>query len=203
MNALDLSADIGLVAVGCLTANICVGLLIAMRYSPVRYWPHRRFDVFRLHRWTGYGAIVFVLLHPAVLLAVKQPHFRVFDVVIPVSSPSQPFWNTVGAVALYLLAVVIVSSIARVSLGRRWWRRLHWLNYPAAVALFLHSVFTDPQLKGGPVDYLDGEKVYLELCFVAIVALSMVRLRHHIRKDRLERARHVGRYAHAEEQVIG
>jgi len=64
-------------------------------------------------------------------------------------------------------------------------------------------VFTDPQLRGGPVDYLDGEKVYLELCFLAIVVLSIVRLRHHIRKDRRERARHLGRYAHAEEQVLG
>src|SRR5215469_16544734 len=132
MTPLDLSADLGLVAAGCLTLNICIGLLMAMRYSPVRYWPHHRFDIFRLHRWTGYGASVFVLLHPVVLLAVKQPHFRIFDVVLPISSPSQPFWNTVGAIAFYLLAIVIISSVLRVKLGRRWWRWLHWLNYPAA-----------------------------------------------------------------------
>jgi hypothetical protein len=34
LNVLDLAADIGLVAVGFATANICIGLLIWGRYSP-------------------------------------------------------------------------------------------------------------------------------------------------------------------------
>jgi hypothetical protein len=36
MNAIDLSADIGLLAVGLVTLNLAVGLLIAVRYSPWR-----------------------------------------------------------------------------------------------------------------------------------------------------------------------
>lgn len=196
MSPIDLSADTGLVAAGFLTANICIGLLIAMRYSPVRYWPRHRFDIFRIHRWTGYAGIILVLLHPAILLFVKQPHFRLFDVVIPVKSPLQPLWNTIGAVALYLLGIVVVSSIVRVRVGRKWWRKLHWLNYPAAAALFLHGIVADPELKGAPVDYLDGEKVYLEICVFAIAVLALVRWRVHARKDRVERERHVGRYAH-------
>ncbi|MBV8206712.1 MAG: ferric reductase-like transmembrane domain-containing protein [Acidobacteria bacterium] len=203
MTLLDLSADLGLIAVGFITANLCIGLLIAMRYSPVRCWPHRRFDVFRLHRWTAYGASIFLVLHPAVLLWLKKPRFRMLDVLIPVWSPNQPLWNTVGAIALYLLAIVVASSILRVRVGRHWWRLLHWLNYPAAAALFLHGVFTDPDLKGARVDYLDGEKVYIELCLLAVLVLSLVRWRYQVRKDRLERARHIGRYAHSEDAVAG
>jgi hypothetical protein len=53
MNAVDLSSDVGLVAVELVTVNLSVGLLLAVRYSPWRYWPHRRFNIFRMYNWTG------------------------------------------------------------------------------------------------------------------------------------------------------
>ena len=39
MTVLDLCAYLGLAAVGTATANMVLGLLIALRYSPVRLWP--------------------------------------------------------------------------------------------------------------------------------------------------------------------
>ena len=36
MNAIDLSADFGLIAIILATLNVCMGVLIAVRYSPVR-----------------------------------------------------------------------------------------------------------------------------------------------------------------------
>ena len=47
ITAIDLSADVGLVAVGLVTLNLLLGLMMALRYSPVRYWPHRHFNYFR------------------------------------------------------------------------------------------------------------------------------------------------------------
>jgi hypothetical protein len=47
MNAIDLSADFGLLAIILASLNICVGVLIAVRYSPVRCWPHLRLNIFR------------------------------------------------------------------------------------------------------------------------------------------------------------
>src|SRR5215475_10051328 len=107
MNAIDLSADVGLVAVGAITANLLVGSLMAMRYSPWRYWPHRRFDIFRLHRWTGYSALAVVILHPIPLL-FSTTRFRMVDIAYPVHSPSQPLENTIGAIALYSALIVVV-----------------------------------------------------------------------------------------------
>ena len=48
VTALDLSAYIGLTAIGSATANMFLGVLMACRYSPVRQWPHRQFNYFRL-----------------------------------------------------------------------------------------------------------------------------------------------------------
>jgi DMSO/TMAO reductase YedYZ heme-binding membrane subunit len=89
----------------------------------------------------------------------------------------------------------VITSLARVAIGRRIWKRLHYLNYVAAAALFVHGIFTDSLLNNRPVDWLDAEKVLIEACFLAVVVFSLLRLRFGIRKEQRERAQHVGRYA--------
>src|SRR5215467_10190667 len=64
ISVLDLSAYLGLTAVGAVTLNMILGTLMAFRYSPVRYWPHRKFNYFRLHKFSGYVALVTGAAHP-------------------------------------------------------------------------------------------------------------------------------------------
>jgi sulfoxide reductase heme-binding subunit YedZ len=175
ISVLDLSAYIGLVAVAAVSLNMVLGIMMAFRYSPVRSWPHRRFNYFRLHNWLGYIALAGSLLHPALLLN-KQPTFRVRDLLYPVHSPSQPLENTVGAVALYLLGFVVITSYFRLRLGRRLWKAFHFGVYIAALPLFFHSLLTDPDLKNS-VDWLDGGKIFIELAILAIVILTVLRFR--------------------------
>jgi len=121
ITTLDLSAYIGLTAVGAITFNMLLGTLMVFRYSPVRQWPHRRFNYFRLHNISGYLALSLALIHPIVLLFNKSTRFRVLDLLYPIHSPSQPLENTIGAIALYVLAIVLVTSYLRLQLGRRAW----------------------------------------------------------------------------------
>jgi len=179
---LDLCAYLGLIAVGAVTANMLLGTLMVFRYSPVRSWPHRRFNYFRLHNWTGYIALFFAVVHPIILLFNKSPHFRVLDLVYPVHSPQQPLENTLGAIALYIVAVLVVTSYLRIRLGRHLWKALHYSIYVGAIALFWHSLFTDPDLKGAPIDWLDGGKVFVEACTVIILIASLLRWRHSRKK---------------------
>lgn len=178
LTVLDLCAYLGLVAVGAVTLNLLLGMLMALRYSPHRSWPHRRYNYFRLHNWSGYLALSVSLLHPAILLMNQDPRFRLLDLVYPVHSPSQPLENTVGAGALYVLAFVVVTSYLRLRLGRRLWKSFHFTIYLAAAALFFHSLFTVPGLKDAPIDWLDGGKLFVESCFVLIAFLGLLRWRH-------------------------
>ncbi len=57
MTAVDLSGTTGLIAMGLLTLNILLGLLLSTNYNPVRRWPHRKIEIFTLHNWTGYIAL--------------------------------------------------------------------------------------------------------------------------------------------------
>jgi sulfoxide reductase heme-binding subunit YedZ len=175
---LDLTAYIGLTAIGAITLNILLGVMMAFRYSPVRNWPHRRFNYFRLHNWTGYLAVTITLLHPLPLLFNKSPKFRVLDILYPVHSPQQPLENTIGAMALYIVALMVITSYFRIQLGRRTWKAFHFTVYLAAFALFWHSLFTDPDLRGAPIDWFDGGKVFVEVCSLLILVASLFRARH-------------------------
>jgi predicted ferric reductase len=179
---LDFSAYVGLAAVGAITLNMLLGLLMAFRYSPHRSWPHRRFNYFRFHNWTGYIALAVSIFHPVILLFSKNPRFRILDLVYPVHSPAQPLDNTIGAIALFLLAFVVVTSYLRIRLGRHLWKSFHFFIYVAAAALFWHSLFTDPALKNAPVDWFDGGKLFVESCLLLIAATSWLRLRRACKK---------------------
>jgi predicted ferric reductase len=177
VTVLDLCAYLGLGAVGAATVTLFLGLLMAMRYSPVRHWPHRRVNVFALHQWTAYLAVVLTLLHPVVLLFQHAPSFRVVDLLWPIHSPLQPKLNLAGAVALYLLCLLLITSLLRTRIGRPLWRRLHYLAFPAVALIFLHSILTDPLLKDGHPDLLDGGKVFVEIASLLSTAAVIMRLR--------------------------
>jgi predicted ferric reductase len=178
ITVLDLSAYVGLLAVAAVTLNVLMGLLMAFRYSPHRSWPHRRFNYVRLHNWTGYIALAVSIVHPVILLFSKDPRFRILDLLYPIHSPAQPLDNTIGAIALYLLVFVAVTSYMRIRLGRHLWKSLHFFIYFAAAALFWHSLFTDPALKNAPLAWSDGGKLFVQSCLLVVATVSLLRLRH-------------------------
>lgn len=159
-----------------LTINTLLGVLISMRYSPVRRWPHRRLPIFQLHNWTAYIALGLVLAHPVLLLCSSSAGFHIGDVLWPLSSPGQRLYNCLGALAFYAVSFVVVTSYFRIRIGRKFWKALHYVAYPAAAVLFAHGLLIDPNLKKLPPDLLDGEKVLVEVCFLLAVAGSLYRL---------------------------
>jgi|SRR4029077_398352 predicted ferric reductase len=186
MTILDLSADVGLVAVVLATANICIGLLIAVRYSPWRLWPHRRINIFAIHKWTACLLLSSIVIHPIILLFSGSTRWRLMDIALPVRSPVQPLENTIGAVGLYLIVVVLLTSYFRLRLGRRQWKLFHYLVYAAAVCVFIHGILADPQLKGLAIDPLDGEKLLVESCLLIVALATSWAWRYRLSKERNE-----------------
>ena len=180
MSAVDLSGTIALGAIGLLTANLLLGLLLSVGYNPVRQWPRRRLKLFTFHNWTGYAALAAVALHAGALLFSSDPRFSIAGVLWPVHSPVQPKTTTVGAIGFYLLAFAVLTSLKRVraAIGRHWWRLFHWTTYAAAAAFFVHGVIADPLLQGRAPDLIDAEKVYIELCALGVLVATMLRIKH-------------------------
>ncbi len=178
--AIDISSVVGLVAVGMFTAQILLGLLVSTGYNPVRRWPRRRIKIFQLHNWLGYIALATACLHPLILLWATTKDgrgFRLFDLAVPLWSPVQPIPTTLGAVAFYLVAFVVLTSYFRRVFGHHNWKLLHYTAYAAAIVFYVHGVWADPLLQNRPVDWIDAEKVYVEGCAALILAATIWRVK--------------------------
>ncbi len=180
MTAVGVSGTIALGAIGLLTVNLLLGLLLSVGYNPARQWPRQRVKLFTLHNWTGYVAFAAVVLHAGALLFSSDPRFRLYDVLVPIESPVQPLSNNLGAVGFYLVAIVVVTSLrrARSALGRHWWKLVHYTTYAAAVVFFTHGVIADPLLQNRPIDFIDAEKVYVEACALVVAGATTWRISH-------------------------
>ena len=175
--AIDVSSVIGLVAVGMFTAQILLGLMLSVGYNPLRQFPHRRLKLFTFHNWLGYIGLATAFTHPVVLLFSSTAGFRPFDIIIPIWSPTQPFENTLGAIAFYFVAFVVLTSYFRRVFGRHRWKQLHYTSYAAAIVFYVHGTLADPLLQHRPVDFIDAEKMYVEGCALLVIAATVWRFR--------------------------
>jgi predicted ferric reductase len=169
-----------------LTLNLLLGLLVKTNYNPAVQWPRRKlpWPLFKIHNWTAYVAIAVVVLHPVILLFSSTAGFKLRDILLPIHSPGQTVYNTLGALAFYTLALVVITSYFRPNLGYRPWKKLHYAAYLAAALMFVHGTLIDPDLKNRPTDFLDGEKLLVEGCFLLVLAASIWRVRRGSEKQR-------------------
>jgi methionine sulfoxide reductase heme-binding subunit len=176
--AIDVSSALGLTALGMFTAQILIGLLLSVGYNPIRRWPRQRWiKLFTFHNWLGYIGLATALVHPLILLTSSTAGFRLLDIVVPIWSPVQPIPTTLGAIAFYLVALVVLTSYFRRVFGRHRWKQLHYTAYAAAAVFYLHGVWADPLLKNRPVDFIDAEKVYVEGCALLVAGATAARFR--------------------------
>jgi len=177
MSAIDLSSYFGLTAMTLLTLNIMIGLVMSVKYNPVRGWPHRRINTFKIHNWTAYIALTIASIHPLIILFSSTAKFNFLDILYPVNAPKQPWINVLGALSLYSLVFVVLTSYFRRELGRKTWKTLHFTAYATAALFYVHGILTDPTLKDAPIDFFDGEKVYIELCMLLVIVAIGFRVR--------------------------
>ena len=176
--AIDVSSVLGLIAVGILTAQILLGLLLSVGYNPLRQFPHQRVKLFTFHNWLGYIGLSTASIHPLMLLFSSTAGFTWFDILVPIWSPTQPIPTTLGAIAFYLVAFVVLTSYFRKVFGRHRWKQLHYVAYAAALVFYVHGTWADPLLKNRPVDFIDAEKAYVEGCGLLVLAATIWRFRY-------------------------
>ena len=95
-----------------------------------------------IHQFLATAAFVLLGVHIGGLLLDRFVHFSPLDVAVPMHSSYKAVPVAFGIVALYSLAVVIVSSWARKRLSTKLWRALHLLAVPTFAMALVHGVFT-------------------------------------------------------------
>jgi sulfoxide reductase heme-binding subunit YedZ len=190
MEVVDISSVIGLMAMGILTLNLLMGMLLGTAYktNPVyKKLPARlkKASLYKLHNYTAYVALLLVLLHPVLLLFDAATKFTWVDILLPINAPHQKFWVCLGALALFAVVLVVVTSQKAVKkrMTFRTWKNIHLVSYVTACLFLVHGLVMDPELKDRPVDWLDGEKLLVELCMLVLICATFLRVKYHLNKQ--------------------
>jgi hypothetical protein len=129
----------GLVGWALLTASVLWGLAISTKATVGgrRLRPAWMLD---MHRTLGGLAVVFTGVHVLALAADSTVHFDLVSILVPFASTWHPAAVAWGVVGLYLLLAVELTSLARVHLPRRVWRRVHVASFPLFAVATIHGV---------------------------------------------------------------
>jgi predicted ferric reductase len=128
-------------AAGMLAAILMVGALVLGVLAATRALKEidRPAWLLALHRWFSVLTVIAVVTHLLALVADSYLHFGLVELLVPFTSSWRPLAVTLGVVALYLFAVVHISSLAMKRLPKVWWRRLHTLSYLSVWAAVMHA----------------------------------------------------------------
>lgn len=88
----------------------------------------------RVHHHLARLGISLMLLHP-IAFAFERQSISVF---IPVFYPFMEFLELAGRPAFYLIIIAVATGVYRKHIIRKW-KKIHYLNYPAFLLIFIHS----------------------------------------------------------------
>lgn len=132
-----ISRSSGWVAAVLLTLTVMWGVLGSARLVERRGLPRWLAD---LHRYLAWLTIVFIAVHLLALVGDNYMHIGWRELFVPFALEWRSGAVAWGIIALYLVAVVQVSSWTRRWLPRTLWRRLHYLSYPAMWMAVVHGL---------------------------------------------------------------
>lgn len=131
-----LARSSGLVAWVLLVGSVVLGVLLSTRaLKPL----DRPAWLLALHRWMSGLAVAATGLHLAGLVADNYVHFGLVDLLVPFASTWKPEAVAVGVVALYLLALVQITSLLMARLPKRVWRGIHLSSYAMVWLVTVHA----------------------------------------------------------------
>ena len=191
INFLTLSNYAGLIATALLTFNFLLGMMIGTAYKKHNYWKRlpaniKQISILDLHNWTAYVALLFVLLHPLLLLFDPATKFKFIDIIFPINAPHQKLFVAFGTLSMFAIITVIITTqkVIKKKMSFRTWKNIHLISYCTALLFFIHGIVLDPQLKDRPVDFFDAEKIVSEICVLILIVASIFRFRYHIKSKK-------------------
>lgn len=92
------------------------------------------------HPYLALLTTAFVALHLLSLLFDPLIPFAPLNLLLPIAEPYRPFAVDVGVLALYALAIVLLSSWLRRRITYARWRTLHYTSFVAFALVTLHGL---------------------------------------------------------------
>jgi len=188
---LDISGALGILACGLLTMNFLMGMLLSVAYVRLPIWKKlplyiQKINLIKLHNYTAYVAWALVLLHAGLLVLDKELGFTWQDLIWGLGASKQPVFVMLGSISMLGLVLLIVTTqkFIKRRLGFRLWKNIHLLSYLLTLLFFVHGIYMDPLLKDRSPDWLDAEKLVIELGAVVMLVAIILRVRYHFQQNK-------------------
>lgn len=127
----------GVVLLVLLTLSVALGVMSTLRATS-RWWP--RFVTQALHRNISLLALALLGAHVATAVADEYVKINWYDAFIPFGETYRPLWGSLGTIALDLMVIAIVTSLARHRFGHRRWRAIHLTTYLCWLLGLIHGI---------------------------------------------------------------
>lgn len=102
--------------------------------------PNIRGILLIMHQLAGWIGFLFGMLHGLVLTIDSYEPFSYMDVFVPFMAEYHPLSSGLGTVALYFFLIILVTSDWMKNFGRKVWRVIHYLSFPAFAFSFVHGL---------------------------------------------------------------
>lgn len=123
----------GLTAYLLLTLSVLAGIL--------RHIPKKKSNILEFHQVIGQIGLLFIAIHAYLLVYDHYQPYSLVSVLVPFMSPHERILTGIGTITMYLLIVVILTSDFMKLIGRKVWKKTHYLVFPMWFLSFMHSFF--------------------------------------------------------------
>lgn len=93
-----------------------------------------------VHQFSGWFGLLFGLLHGLVLVFDQNVQFSLSEIFIPFSSDNDTILVSLGILSFYILLFIMLSFDVLKIIGKKLWRAIHFLSFPAYVLALLHGM---------------------------------------------------------------
>jgi sulfoxide reductase heme-binding subunit YedZ len=147
----DMARSAGFVGYVLIWAAVFTGAGSNLRFHP---GVGKHAIVWELHRGSATLAIAFVLGHVFGFLLDPFLGFTVFDGLTGFTAAYRPLQLGLGAIALWAMALLIVSTAYSELISKTTWRRIHYLGYVVWVLALLHGLTAGSDTEHWPTHIL-------------------------------------------------
>lgn len=132
----DTTRALGLTAYLLLFVSVVAGLLQSLKAMPPRAIPY----VSVLHSFTGWMGLLFSITHGVVLIYDSYVGYSWLEILVPFVAKKDSFEIGLGIISLYIIFALVLSSDLFNRIGKKSWRFMHYLSFPAYVFALYHGV---------------------------------------------------------------
>jgi predicted ferric reductase len=167
---------IALLGMGTLTLTAILGNLLTSQIT--QKLQLTRGQTFKYHRSISVLGVVLILLHPVPLVfAQSTTGVSLAAIFIPFLAEKKITIIAIGVFSLYILLVILISSLYMRNLKRRLWRILHYGSYLFFSLGFWHGLsISDKFEPNAELNLLDPKKIILEIEIMILLVLSVWRV---------------------------